>query len=224
MALISAGGDSVENPIGFIRSSTPQLRALVAEQRSALTPAAFEEFIGRVRDRFDKCTADLAAAPAGAPRGRVLEEMMSDVIASVPLVAVSCKKGCYGCCHSEVEITADEADVLRDKVLGGIDIDLDRLEVQAARERLSPSWTKFWSVENRCVFLSAEGACRVYEDRPAVCRRLLVTTPPEACTIEYAAIAPVHILLAEILLSAAISLNNTGCSSLPKLLLASLRR
>jgi hypothetical protein len=51
-----------------------------------------------------------------------------------------------------------------------------------------------------------------------VCRRLLVTTPPEACTTAGAPIAPVRILLAEVLLSAAVSQEGQTFSSMSKML------
>jgi Fe-S-cluster containining protein len=196
----------------------------VDDQRSALPPAGFAEMLGHLRRQFGEYTNALASAPAGAERGRLLHRMMDDAIASAPHVPVSCRSGCYGCCHSEVEITPDEAAVLRERVLAGFEIDRSRLAVQAARERMNPAWAKFWSQENRCVFLSAEGTCRIYEDRPAVCRRFLVTSPPEACTTPGAALAPVRILLVEILLSAAVSMDGATFGSLSKMLTSGLQK
>jgi Fe-S-cluster containining protein len=211
------------NPIDFIRSSTPQLRAWVATQRMELTAAAFDEFVAKLRSVYEKYTEVLAGKPAGPQRGRALQRMMDTAVTTASHVKVSCRMGCSGCCHSEVEITTDEASVLLENVLGGVEIDVARLKAQAARERLSPAWAKFWSLENRCVFLSDEGACRIYKDRPSVCRRLLATTPPEACTTAGAAVAPVTILHAEVLLSAAIGLDDGGCSSMSKLLLPAIQ-
>jgi Fe-S-cluster containining protein len=207
-----------DNPIGFIRAPTPQLRALIAEQRQVLPAADFSEMLGYIRKLFEKYTTALAAAPAGPDRGRALHQMMDGAVATAANIAVSCRAGCCGCCHSEVEITRDEAAALRERVHGGVEIDRSRLAAQASRERMSPEWKKFWSPANRCVFLSEEGTCRIYEDRPAVCRRLLVTTPPEACTTAGATLAPVRILLAEILLSAAVSMDDSAFGSLSKML------
>jgi Fe-S-cluster containining protein len=207
-----------DDPIGFIRTPTPQLRSLISGQREVLSPADFAEMLGYIRQLFEKYSAALAAAPSGVARGRAFHQMMDSAVATAANVPVSCHKGCYGCCHSEVEITPDEAAVLRERVLGGMEIDRASLKVQAARERRGPEWRNFWSQANRCVFLSTEGACRIYEDRPAVCRRLLVTTPPEACTTAGAPIAPVRILLAEVLLSAAVSQEGQTFSSMSKML------
>jgi hypothetical protein len=74
------------------------------------------------------------------------------------------------------------------------------------------------SKENRCVFLGDDGACGIYEDRPSVCRKHVVTTPAAACTTEGAAVAPVQVLLAEILLSAGLSLDGVEFGSLAKML------
>ncbi len=218
MDLDSAGEAPAENPLGFIRAPTPQLRALIAAQRGALPAADFAGMLEQIHRLFDKYTNALAAAPAGPERGRALHRLMDAAVATASGVAISCRLGCSGCCHCEVEVTRDEAAVLRERVLGGTEIDRPRLDLQAARERLSPEWAKFWSRENRCVFLDDAGACRIYDDRPAACRRLLVTTPPEACTTAGADIAPVRILLAEILLSAAISLETGNFASLSKML------
>ena len=214
-----AGKEPVENALGFIHTSTPQLRTFIAEQRGLLPAADFAGMLEQIHRLFDKYTAALSAAPAGTERGRALHRMMDAAVATASGVAVSCRRGCYGCCHSEVEITRDDAAVLAERVNGGLEIDQARLALQAARPRLSPEWAKFWSQDNRCVFLNvAEGACGIYEDRPAACRRLIVTTPPEACTTAGADIAPVRILLAEILLSAALSLENGYFASLSKML------
>jgi hypothetical protein len=91
-----------------------------------------------------------------------------------------------------VEITSDDAAVLKLVVDEGRVIDRERLAIQAARERKSPEWRKFWSKENRCVFLGEDGACGIYEDRPSVCRKHVVTTPASACTTDGAAVAPVQ--------------------------------
>jgi len=195
------GGD----PLGAIPKPTLQLRAILAEQRQALSPVDFAEMTAEITGLYQKYCAALEATPRGAERGRALHRMMDAAVDTASAVPISCKKGCYGCCHSEVEVTPDEVEVLLEVVLSGTSVDRKRLEVQAAREPRSPEWAKFWSTENRCVFLDGEGACRIYADRPAACRKLIVTSPPEACTTLGATVRPVRMLFAEILLSAALS-------------------
>jgi len=144
--------------------------------------------------------------------------MMDKELKAADGLPVTCGRGCSGCCHYEVEITSDEAEILKSVVQQGFPLDRDRLEEQAARARQAVEWSRFWSPQNRCVFLGEDGACQVYEKRPAICRKHLVTTLPSACTTAGAAVAPVQVLMAEILLSAAISIEGVRFASLSKML------
>jgi hypothetical protein len=76
---------------------------------------------------------------------------------------------------------------------------------------------------NRCVFLGNAGACQIYEDRPAICRKHVVTSSPSLCTTPGGSVLPVQVILAEILLSAATSLDGAMFGSLPKMLRAALQ-
>jgi Fe-S-cluster containining protein len=210
------------HPLDFVSHPTPQLRSVIAAQESVLGAADFQELLGAIRSTFGKYTARLAEFSAGADRARARHTMMDREVHAAAHVQVSCGKGCAGCCHYEVEVTPDEAVLLREVVQRGVPVDRDRLELQARRERQSVEWLRFWSPENRCVFLGADGACQIYEHRPSICRKHVVTSPVAACTTAGAAVAPVQILLAEILLSAALSLNGSAGGSLPKMLLAEL--
>jgi Fe-S-cluster containining protein len=218
MAPNPAGEVPSESPIGFMRAPTHQLNLFIADQQRSLPAAEFAQMVEQVRSVFEKYTAVLAGTPPGVERGRTLHRMIDSAIETAASVPVSCRYGCCGCCHNEVEVTSDEAALLRERVLGGVEIDEERLNHQASRERKSADWAKFWHPTNACVFLSPAGSCRIYEDRPCVCRRLLVTTPPEACTTAGAPVAPVRILMAEILLSAAASFDESGFASLSKML------
>jgi uncharacterized protein len=213
----------LENALDFIARPTPQLRAAVGRQKETLAPKDFAGLVAAVRSAFEKYTAKLLEFKPGAARGAALHEMMDrelDAVAHHP--NISCRKGCSGCCSYEVEITEDEATILKTVVQDGFPLDHARLRNQAARERKSPEWNKFGNPENRCVFLGSDGACRVYEQRPAICRKHLVVSPPSACTTEGTPIAPMQVLLADILLSAALSLEGTTYASLSKMLLAAL--
>lgn len=205
-------------PLVFMRRATPQLRAVVEQHQRTLAPADFAGLIATIRSVFGKYTAKLLELQPGADRGRVLQQMIDREMGTVAMLPLACSKGCAGCCHYEVEITSDDAAVLKLVVDEGRVIDRERLAVQAARERKSPEWRKFWSKENRCVFLGDDGACGIYEDRPSVCRKHVVTTPAAACTTDGAAVAPVQVLLAEILLSAGLSLEGVEFGPLAKML------
>jgi Fe-S-cluster containining protein len=219
---MTAISDEASHPLDFVSHPTPQLRAVIAAQQAVLGAADFQELLGVIRSTFGKYTARLAEYSAGAERARALHTLMDREVRAASHVQVSCGKGCAGCCHYEVEITPDEAVLLGEVVQRGFPVDRARLKLQAGRERQSVEWLRFWSPDNRCVFLGVDGACQIYEDRPSICRKHVVTTPVAACTTAGAAIAPVQILLAEILLSAALSLNGRAGASLAKMLLAEL--
>jgi Fe-S-cluster containining protein len=209
----------------FIAVMTPQLRSAVAQHRASLPGPEFAELVSNIRSLFSKFTAKLLEFEPGVRRGVALHQLMDRELKAASHVTVSCAKGCAGCCHYEVEVTRDEAEVLRAVVLGGVPIDRPRLELQAARERKSPEWNRYGSPENRCVFLGEDGGCRIYEHRPSICRKHMVTSPAAACTTAGAPVAPVQILLAEILLSAALSLGTDEGShgSLARMLRTALR-
>ena len=216
------GGVPEGNPIEFIRSPTPRLKAFVPLQRAQLPQADFEQLIGTVRSIFFKYLGRLTEFPEGRERARALHRMMNEAMKAADSLPLTCGRGCSGCCHYEIEITEGEAALLAEAVAAGVAIDTDRLATQAARERRSPRWSPVISDDNRCVFLGGDGACRVYESRPSACRRHVVTSPAHACATPGEAVAPVEVLLAEILLSAALSIEGTRYASLSKMLTAAL--
>ncbi len=201
-----------------MRHPTPWLRAFVAAQATALPQEEFARMLEAIHRLHTSYCDALQSAPPGALRGLALHRMLDQALAIANGLHTSCRRGCCGCCHFEVEITPDEAALLAAKVREGVVIDQDRLRLQATRPRLSPEWGRFFAPENRCVFLGDDHACRIYEWRPAACRRLLVTTPPEACTTPGAAVAPVPVLIAEVLLSAALDLAGGTYASIARLL------
>ncbi len=64
---------------------------------------------------------------------------------------LSCRKGCAGCCIDGLSV---------------FEVEAERIRRNHARllEEAQPH------PEGRCAFLDAEGACRIYADRPYVCR------------------------------------------------------
>ena len=95
--------------------------------------------------------------------------------------AVRCRRGCSHCCRIRVDVTADEAELLAERVRAGqAQPDLRRLDLQR-------TWSTPADFQGRprseadCIFLGVDGACTVYEDRPSACRALLVASDPELC-------------------------------------------
>ncbi len=119
---------------------------------------------------------------------------------------VSCRKGCAACCRMLVPISPPEAFALKTKVDALPDerrtVLLARLSSARARlqetgilaqltalvesehpltdEDMEPINRDYYALRMACPFLEEE-TCSIYEDRPAACRELLVTTPADLC-------------------------------------------
>lgn len=107
---------------------------------------------------------------------------------------VSCRQGCNACCHSQVSVIQEEADLLAMKVQKGLKIDWERLEKQALAGNDAAKWYQIPYKVRACVFLSDSGMCRVYEDRPSVCRTNFVVGDPADCSTEDGQLRPVSLL------------------------------
>lgn len=92
-----------------------------------------------------------------------------------------CTLGCTACCHSQVSCTEDEAELLAKRVAEGTAINYERLKLQAAAQENSVAFFSISYQDRKCVFLSEEGRCTVYEDRPSVCRTNAVLGDKAQC-------------------------------------------
>lgn len=119
---------------------------------------------------------------------------------------ISCRKGCAACCRMLVPVSAPEAFALenlieslpearRQVLLGKLKAARTRLEEAGlfsrlwafgqtnrplSDEEMEPINRDYYALRMACPFLDEE-TCSIYEDRPAACRELLVTTPAELC-------------------------------------------
>ena len=75
----------------------------------------------------------------------------ADALAEIHAVRLQCQRGCSACCLDELTVLPIEAERIR----------------RAHPELLAESTPH---APGACAFLDAEGACRVYADRPYVCR------------------------------------------------------
>lgn len=126
-----------------------------------------------------------------------------------------------GCCHTQVDITEDEAELYAGLIRDGLDIDKELLDRQAATcdqvgllktdvEKRSDDWGELSFEERKCIFLSKEGKCRVYDNRPMVCRKWFTTEDPKSCDdYNYRGII-CTVFNAEIIASAAFTNSNSG--------------
>ena len=97
---------------------------------------------------------------------------------------ISCQRGCTHCCHMRVGISLHEAHrLLAAAAEQQVILDAKRLVEQASWGD-AEDWLQKSHEERRCVFLTAEGDCSVYEARPISCRKYFVLTPPEKCDID----------------------------------------
>ena len=119
---------------------------------------------------------------------------------------ISCAKGCAACCRMLVPVSPPEAFALRTMV-AGLPVErrqayrrsvadalaqLDRAGLLArlrhltdtdrpmTDEEMEPINRAYYALKLPCPFLENE-MCSIYEDRPAACRELLVTSPADWC-------------------------------------------
>ncbi len=119
---------------------------------------------------------------------------------------ISCRKGCAACCRMLVPISAPEAFALQNAIANlpaerrqttlqrvaeararlmqaGLLTRLTEIaetERQLTDEKFEATNREYYALRLPCPFLENE-VCSIYEDRPAACRELLVTTPAELC-------------------------------------------
>ncbi len=93
----------------------------------------------------------------------------------------ACKKGCSACCHTQVSVTSDEADLLAARVMDGAALNWANLHKQKSSGDQFLEFMKIPFSDRRCVFLKEDQTCSVYEDRPSVCRTNAVVGTSEQC-------------------------------------------
>lgn len=119
---------------------------------------------------------------------------------------LSCRKGCAACCRMMVPVAAPEAFALREYVRALPVEKQQRIATRLAQakslllshglwhrllemgesiqppddEALEPINRDYYALRTPCPFLEEE-VCSIYEERPAACRELLVTSPAEWC-------------------------------------------
>lgn len=180
---------------------------------SVTTPAGSLTIPVEIPTAFVPITAIVPAMRALGEQAMALEEQQA--VASGE--HISCRKGCAACCRMLVPLSAPEAFALADLIetlpddrrrairrrvdeaCRGLEqagllkrlTDIAESERQLSDEDMEPTNRDYYTLRMPCPFLENE-ACSIYEDRPAACRELLVTTPAELC--EDLANNPVQVL------------------------------
>lgn len=113
---------------------------------------------------------------------KLVDEYNQEVF-SHPLVnqLSPCKQGCSACCHTQVSVTEDEAILLLDCVEKGVAIDQERLKLQVNAGNDTGKYFQMSYDLRKCLFLSDEGTCKVYQNRPSVCRTNAVLGDASQC-------------------------------------------
>lgn len=120
-------------------------------------------------------------------RARFVHNVVDDYNGSVfahPIVQKlsPCKAGCSACCHTQVSITEDEAELLISRINEGVKIDYSALQNQMMAANSSEAFYKLSYEERKCVFLGSDKSCQVYHDRPSVCRTNAVLGEASQCS------------------------------------------
>lgn len=204
---------------------TYQLRKMLADFQSTLSPEGYEDIVAQVDTAMQAATATLAPLRPGAERGKVAHALIDEQNVHHAEVAVTCQKGCAYCCHLEVEITEDDAELVADAIINGkLSYDAEKLQAQAARADKADIWLKGAIAENRCIMLDASGSCRIYEHRPSTCRKHAVLGPAKDCAELSESLRVRLIPMNEIIMSAHTSLPGHSFGPFAKLVHAALKK
>lgn len=120
-------------------------------------------------------------------RAKIFHELVDDFVKEMtthPLIIEhsGCQKGCAACCHTEVSVTPDEAELLALRVKDGVSIDWSKLHLQKTQIEEGKNFYQIPYELRSCVFLGEENQCRVYDDRPSVCRTNMVIGNSDQCS------------------------------------------
>lgn len=159
------------------------------------TTKAFDRFLAGMEPEaraeawrlLEREAAWIRSLPPGPERARAVHRRVNEAAARFAalkpglMAQVRCSRGCGHCCRVWVGVTRDEAELLAEQVrAGAAQPDPGRLRAQAAWQEPADFMGKP-PEQAACVFLGEDGACTVYEDRPAICRAVLVASDPEQC-------------------------------------------
>lgn len=168
---------------------TNSMDILLRNFRARLTPPEYLKLVTDICKKIDVIQARLAQQNPGKGRARWTHKFLQDLIdrekkaKAEQFSQVPCKTGCSGCCHQQIEINGDEAKLLASLVDNGLKVDMEKLERQAKTAYGHLEWWRQPQADKACIFLDqGTGQCRVYANRPLVCRKYYVFTEPARCS------------------------------------------
>lgn len=174
------------NPHGL---DSPEVRARIAEgdadiqARLARINQRITPHFGRVKARINALVRSKRNADYCIPAfWAIADEMMA-----FNRDDVACRRGCNHCCHTQVFLTTDEAEVI------GKRIGRKPQHVAAPGRGRDDRESFDFGYHNPCTFL-IDGECSIYENRPLPCRLqysldvdalMCELTPPESKAVPY---------------------------------------
>ncbi len=207
---------SIERLLSWFGHFTPQLKYRLLLFKRHLSLADFELHTKEVMALFRHYFNAFSRLNKGKERALFLYELMDKKGGNVDKSKVSCSKGCAACYEAfPKQISEDEADLLATLIHDGFTIDQEELERQAVATKDVNTEDQFQLSRIRCVFLGEDRACRIYDLRPATCRKYDVTSPQAACSSENETVTPQIDLFAEVLVSAALSMSDNPLGWMP---------
>jgi Fe-S-cluster containining protein len=184
------------------------VRDVVTTQPTERFEIALNTPAGRLTTAVDVPTSFVPVTAIVPLMRRLGEEAqaLEEAQASVEGKTRSCKKGCAACCRVLVPLSAPEACALMEFIRTLPSEQQRRIVTRFAQAKsvllshgmwerlleigessqtldddvLEPINQDYYALRMPCPFLEDE-MCSIYDERPAACRELLVTSPPERC-------------------------------------------
>lgn len=130
----------------------------------------------------------------------------------------SCRKACSFCCRIAVNVSKEEAYLIRNQYAEIVE---ERLEILTKQSQCKTheDWNKLPYKDRACAFLGDDFTCRIYEYRPISCRKYYVASKPELCDSD-SSIEKINIVIGdtvEVIASAILNVSETRL--LPEMIL-----
>ena len=97
---------------------TPTLKKIIEDYKLILNQDEHDSFVKEVMSRLEFYLEHFFSFEPGSQRGREIQRLIDNEVTQVNHIKASCHKGCGSCCHLEVQITADDAAVLIESLMG----------------------------------------------------------------------------------------------------------
>ena len=185
---------------------THSLRSFLVNLQRGYPPAKIEQIGSSIFQCFNVFYAQLRTYPAGRQRAIAAYRLLDQELELSQNKAATCRKGCAACCHSLVkDITRDEAELLASLIKNGVRVDRRLLEKQAAMSSGKNTNRQVSQSAARCLFLGRDNLCKIYDFRPMVCRKYIVTSSPAECSKKQGKVSQIPLIAEEVVVSAALS-------------------